>query len=127
MGMAFGADCYKFPAYPLKILAGNCIMDGEKTILPTGDRPMAWLATTWTVENRDEKTFYPGCEIALEKDKDGKPIMTRDGVVFLLALPNHLARPNSILSFNWNKTLIEVWEGLRWIGNLHLTECIPLD
>jgi hypothetical protein len=114
MGMAFGADCYKFPAYPLKILAGNCIMDGEKTILPT-------------VENRDEKTFYPGCEIALEKDKDGKPIMTRDGVVFLLALPNHLARPNSILSFNWNKTLIEVWEGLRWIGNLHLTECIPLD
>jgi hypothetical protein len=95
---------------------------------------MSWLATEWTVENRDLNplypTFYHGCEIALEKDKDGKPIMTKDGVVFLLALPKHLARSNSILSFNWyseHKKMIEVWEGSNWIGNLHLMKTSSLE
>jgi hypothetical protein len=95
---------------------------------------MTWLATEWTAENMDDgtlvPTFYPGCEIALEADEEGKPIMTKDGVVFLLALPKHLARPNSIMSFNWyseHKKMIEVWEGLKWIGNLHLIKVAPLE
>jgi hypothetical protein len=92
---------------------------------------MAWLATTWTVEAKNPesgiKELYPNLEIALEEGPDGRPTMTRDGVVFLLALPKHLAEKNSILSFDWYGNALEVWEGLRWIGNLYLTNIKPLE
>lgn len=92
---------------------------------------MTWLATEWTVENRDAETrcltLYPNCEIALEEGSDDKPVMTKDGVVFLMALPKHLARKNSMMSFNWYGNIIEVWEGLTWIGNLHLTKVTHLE
>ena len=94
----------------------------------------SWLATSWKTEIRGDngwgRTFEGPWEIALEADANGEPIMTREAVVFLLALPKHAARVNSLMHFNYydsTRRVLEVWESMNWIGNLYLVSSGPLD
>lgn len=89
-----------------------------------------WLSTSWLVETKYNSQLTPDIEgpyeIALETDAYGDPVMVKDGIVFLMAMPKHMARPNSVMHFNWyddnNKKMIEVWEGCRNVGNLYLKD-----